>query len=156
MQTNMCLTKCWALNLHKKQEEKKWVLHDRATSAISTNTAIVPCSGHSYHSSPPGKKFQWAPDTQTVFLPQRSLCLNPPQVTRSILANLDISMEPFHHIFFFQVQIISRNLLEIQRKLCIDKVSAKSLNKYHSRFFFLNTFFYKYTYKIQSVKIGMI
>lgn len=139
----MCITKCWALNLHEMQ---KWVLRDRATSAISTNTAIVPCSGCSYHSSPPGKKFQWTPDTQTVFSPQRSLCLNPPQVTRSILANLDISMEPFHHIFF-QVQIISRNLLEIQRKLCIDKVSAKSLNKYHS-WFFSRHFFYKYTYKI--------
>lgn len=100
MQTKMCVTKCWALNLHKMQEEKKWVLHDRATSAISTNTAIVPCSGCSYHSSPPGKKFQWTPDTQAGLLPQRSLCLNPPQVTRSILANLDISMEPFHHIFF--------------------------------------------------------
>lgn len=148
----MCITKCWALNLHEMQ--KKWVLRDRATSATSTNTAIVPCSGCSYHSSPPGKKFQWTPDTQTVFSPQRSLCLNPPQVTRSILANLDISMEPFHHIFF-QVQIISRNLLEIQRKLCIDKVSAKSLNKYHS-WFFSRHFSINILIKSKSVKAGMI
>lgn len=98
---------------------------------INTNTAIVPCSGCSLYSSLLEKKFQCTPDTEAVFLPQRDLCLNPPQVTRSVVANLDISMEPFHQIFF-QVQIISRNLFEIQRKLCIDKVSVKFLNKYRS------------------------
>lgn len=67
---------------------------------INTNTAIVPCSARSYHFSVLEKKFQWTPDTETVFLLQRDLCLQPPQVTRSILANLDISMEPFHQIFF--------------------------------------------------------
>lgn len=98
---------------------------------INTSTAIVPCSGCSLHSSLLEKKFQCTPDTEAVFLPQRDLCLNLPQVTRSVVANLDISVEPFHQIFF-QVQIISRKLFEIQRKLCIDKVSVKFLNKYCS------------------------
>ena len=107
---------------------------------INTNTAIVPCSGCSYHSSLLEKKFQWTLDTETVFLLQRDLCLKPPQVTRSILANLDISMEPFHQIFF-QIQIISWNLFEIQRKHCIDKVSVRFFNKYHSWYTFSSRYF---------------
>lgn len=107
---------------------------------INTNTAIVPCSSCSYHSSLLEKKIQWTANTEKVFLPQRDLCLNPPQVTRSILTNLDISMEPLHQIFF-QVQIISRNLFEIQRKLCIDKVSVKFLNKYHLWYTFSSRYF---------------
>lgn len=120
----------YQINTRCKRVRSRRYMTDRL-QPINTSTAIVPCSGCSLHSSLLEKKFQCTPDTEAVFLPQRDLCLNPPQVTRSVVANLDISVEPFHQIFF-QVQIISRKLFEIQRKLCIDKVSVKFLNKYCS------------------------
>lgn len=92
------ITKCCAWSVHKRLRSRSSMTGQ--LQRVNTSTAIVPCSGCSYHSPLLEKKFQWAPDTETVFLLQRDLCLKPPQVTRSILANLDISMEPFHQIFF--------------------------------------------------------
>lgn len=112
------ITECQASNRHKIEEKQE--LHGRKTSADKQTRLLYPVLVVRI-TSLLEKKFQWTPNIQAVFSLQRDFCLNPPQVTRSILTNLDISMEPFHQIFF-HVQIISWNLFEIQRKHFIDNV----------------------------------
>lgn len=118
-QTCVCMSKCASNGARDTKNEKQGRFHRRAQTVPLCPGLVLQMGLLCREGIPMNSQYKGS------LLATRRPLSESPQVTGSISANLDISMEPFHKVLL-EAQVISRNPLEIQRKHCEDKGSVKN------------------------------
>lgn len=118
-QTCICISKCASNGTRDAKNEKQGRFHRQAQTLLLCPGLVLQMGLLCREGIPMNSQYKGR-----LLATRRPLSASP-QVTGSISANLDISMEPFHRVFL-EARVISRNPLEIQRKHCEDKGFVKN------------------------------
>lgn len=118
-QTRVCISKCASNGARDAKKEKQDRFHRRAQTLLLCPGPVLQMGLLCREDIPMNSQYKGS------LLATRRPLSESPQVTGSLSANLDMSMELFHKVFL-EAQVISRNPLEIQRKHCEDKGSVKN------------------------------